>query len=251
MAASSSIAGTVAYFDFDDAYSDDYSHSGWQSELWEHSGDLSVKITHNYGWVQTYKNSGLTAWHGQGDGSHQVDAYGPDDEVHFDFYYKGEKIEVDLHKITFNAHYSHGQWWDDFELEADGSHVGYGDASWLTAYEPSDLKAEQWSVRADGFHEFVKDDYVSKMDGWQSQYMCDKTAKIRDRSEDYYYYNNRGRLRLHEGYDYKYKCASAFKITGIQVKYHEPAPVPLPAAGWLLLGGIGGMAALRRAKKNA
>lgn len=28
-----------------------------------------------------------------------------------------------------------------------------------------------------------------------------------------------------------------------------PAPIPLPAAGWLLLGGLGGMAALRRRRK--
>lgn len=251
MAASTSMAATMAYFDFDDAYSDHYANSGWQSELWEHSGDLSVKITHDYGWVQTYKNSGLTAWHGNGDGSHQVDSYGPDDEVHFDFYYKGEKIEVDLHKITFNSYYSAGQWWDDFELEADGAHAMWGDASSLTVYENSDKKADNWSVRADGFHEFVYDNYYSSMDGWKPQYLCDKTAKIRDSSEDYLYYK-RGRLRMHYGYDYQYKCASAFKITGLKVKYHEPTTeIPLPAAGWLLLGGIGGMAALRRAKKKS
>jgi hypothetical protein len=29
------------------------------------------------------------------------------------------------------------------------------------------------------------------------------------------------------------------------------APVPLPAAGWLMLAGLGGLAALRRAKRAA
>lgn len=31
---------------------------------------------------------------------------------------------------------------------------------------------------------------------------------------------------------------------------HPPAPIPLPAAGWLLLAGIGGMAALKRRRKS-
>lgn len=35
------------------------------------------------------------------------------------------------------------------------------------------------------------------------------------------------------------------------VYYQEPAAVPLPAAGFLLLGGLAGLAALRRARKAA
>jgi hypothetical protein len=47
-------------------------------------------------------------------------------------------------------------------------------------------------------------------------------------------------------YDY-----SAFKITSLTVTYDDPPPpseVPLPAAGFLLLGAMGGLAALRRRK---
>lgn len=42
----------------------------------------------------------------------------------------------------------------------------------------------------------------------------------------------------------------AFKLRGVTVRYDEPTtalpPVPLPAAGWMLLAGIGGLAAARR-----
>jgi hypothetical protein len=59
-------------------------------------------------------------------------------------------------------------------------------------------------------------------------------------------YNRRGRQtgtrqQCDCVYDY-----SAFKITGMQVSYSE---VPLPAAGWLLMTGFGGLAALRRRKR--
>ncbi len=43
---------------------------------------------------------------------------------------------------------------------------------------------------------------------------------------------------------------SAFKLTGLTVTVpDEPAPVPLPAAGLLLAGGLGGLAAIRRRKR--
>ncbi|WP_243641955.1 VPLPA-CTERM sorting domain-containing protein [Rhodovulum steppense] len=40
-----------------------------------------------------------------------------------------------------------------------------------------------------------------------------------------------------------------FKIKSITVAYDTPEVVPLPAAGWLLLGGLGGLAALKRRRK--
>lgn len=41
------------------------------------------------------------------------------------------------------------------------------------------------------------------------------------------------------------------KISGIEYSLEEPAPVPLPAAGWLLLAGLGGLAVARRKKRAA
>lgn len=37
----------------------------------------------------------------------------------------------------------------------------------------------------------------------------------------------------------------------IRVITESPAPVPLPAAGWMLLAGVGGLAAARRGRKSA
>jgi len=36
----------------------------------------------------------------------------------------------------------------------------------------------------------------------------------------------------------------------VTITFEEVAPVPLPAAGWMLLAGVGGMAAMRRRKKS-
>lgn len=41
----------------------------------------------------------------------------------------------------------------------------------------------------------------------------------------------------------------SWKLAGISV--HYMAPIPLPAAGWMLLAGIGGIAAMKRRKKVA
>jgi hypothetical protein len=43
---------------------------------------------------------------------------------------------------------------------------------------------------------------------------------------------------------------SAFKITSLEVSYDVPSEVPLPAAGWMLLAGLGGIGALRARKRS-
>lgn len=42
-----------------------------------------------------------------------------------------------------------------------------------------------------------------------------------------------------------------WKLRGVKVYYEEPEVIPLPAAGWLLLGGLGGLAAMKRRRKAA
>lgn len=40
-----------------------------------------------------------------------------------------------------------------------------------------------------------------------------------------------------------------FKVTEASIRPdHDPAAIPLPAAGWMLIAGLGGLVALRRVK---
>lgn len=43
-----------------------------------------------------------------------------------------------------------------------------------------------------------------------------------------------------------FNWTSGFKVQSITVSYDEPSEVPLPAAGWLLIAGLGGLAAMKR-----
>ncbi|WP_233493392.1 VPLPA-CTERM sorting domain-containing protein [Ruegeria atlantica] len=40
-------------------------------------------------------------------------------------------------------------------------------------------------------------------------------------------------------------------LSNLSVYVASPSPIPLPAAGWLLIGGIGGLVALGRRKRLA
>ena len=50
---------------------------------------------------------------------------------------------------------------------------------------------------------------------------------------------------------YAYSCDNwdNFKLKGVKVSYEEVAPVPLPAAGWMLIAAVGGLGAMRRRRK--
>lgn len=48
------------------------------------------------------------------------------------------------------------------------------------------------------------------------------------------------------GFSYSCDNKDNFKVTGVKVSYDEIAPVPLPAAGWLLIAAIGGLGVMRR-----
>ena len=43
---------------------------------------------------------------------------------------------------------------------------------------------------------------------------------------------------------------SAFKLWAVTVDYDEPSPVPLPAAGFMALAGLGALGALRRVRRR-
>lgn len=47
-----------------------------------------------------------------------------------------------------------------------------------------------------------------------------------------------------------YYYTSGFKVQSITVSYNTPE-IPLPAAGWLMLAGLGGLAAMKRRKSAA
>jgi hypothetical protein len=49
-----------------------------------------------------------------------------------------------------------------------------------------------------------------------------------------------------------YNAKSGFKVQSITVSYDEgPSEVPLPAAGWMLIAGVGGLVAMKRRGRNA
>jgi hypothetical protein len=205
--------------------------TGWQSSLGYSSDGVDLTVTGTSGgsgsYVATWSGYGMGVGY-YGDNSHQVDSYGPDDLVSLAF-----SQDVRITNITFNSYYS--QSWDTFQLTEEGALAFEGNAD--PSVDVTTGLADSFGIGAVG-REFLwtYGYYGYAVTDYGGRYMCSK--------DDYYYDRYGKKVR---GYD----CYSGFKITGITVEWDMPEVIPLPAAGWLLLGGIGGLAALRRRRKAA
>ena len=181
---------------------------------------LDVTSTGGNGRVQTWAGFGLGA---PTDSHHQVDSYGIPETVNFVF-----SRLVQLVTVTFNAAYVDP--WDDFALGQDGAVLATLDVTPSVDVSGLTSLADDFSIGAVGSVNFRSKASFSFDDD-----ACEKVGKKKGSTE--------------------YNCYSAFKITSLTVTYEDlpppppPPPVPLPAAGGLLLGALGGLAALRRRKR--
>ena len=178
-------------------------------------------------------SSGLISknWSGE---SHTIDSRGNDESMKFDF---GGKM-VSLTSIVIgwsenwmkigNGNWSHnygsGGGYAEYDVFADGSHLGNTiDGSVL----PTGL-AGDFAIGTRTLTELITvNSTCHKWNGWYYvSYSCQKT---KTKTTDY-----------------------GIKIKSITVEYEDNpgggGVVPLPAAGWLMLGALGGLGALRRRK---
>lgn len=170
---------------------------------------------------------GLISQNGE---QHTLDSLSPYGQESFQFVFDGGK-EVSLTDVDISwseywyfrngSYRSHGYSASDafgvYDLFADGDFVG-------NSYDGEDLPAGPANEYAIG----------AASREWISYYSCDRYGRY-DRSGQYTC------EKEHEKY-------YGFKIRSITVEYEDTPQIPLPAAGWMLIAGLGGMAALRRKK---
>jgi hypothetical protein len=189
-----------------------YNTPGSIDEPLVESDDLKVTRYEDYGLYVTY----------HGDNDHRIDGY-YNELVKFQF-----DQDVVVHEITFGSILDQSM----FDLFVDDEGV-------LTYAGNDDVETS------------VSLDLYTSLFGVGASQHGKRTTESCYQQKQYSW--NRWRGHTFKGskevchYEEE-KYHSGFKITGLTVKH--PEVVPLPAAGWMLLAGIGGLAALRR-RKNA
>ncbi|MEO0990201.1 MAG: VPLPA-CTERM sorting domain-containing protein [Pseudomonadota bacterium] len=210
-------------------YTFDFTSSGYEKgqELSFTEGDLTLDVTaSNYGepsnvgddlveysdfQVARYEGYGLYVTY-RGDNDHRIDGW-YNELVKFNF---SKDVVVD--SITFGS-IEEPSYFDLF-VEDDGTLVYEGSQQVVT---PLDL-----GVHTDHFGVGASEHAVV----W--------TRECSTRGHGYYYHRTKKKCVWVKELTY-----SAFKITSVTVS-HKPTIVPLPAAGWALLAGLGGLVVLRR-----
>ena len=156
------------------------------------------------------------------DDDHTVDSRGSDESLKFTF---GEDVEVELIDITIGW----SEQWKNYSYQ--GSTRGGG----LAEY---DLFADGEFLGNSAFDELLPTELANMFAiGTRTLYdyeSCgDQYLRVTDQVSD---------ICRPDMYDFGMKLQS---IT-VRATYDDTTVVPLPAAGWFLLGGLGGLAAMRR-----
>lgn len=146
----------------------------------------------------------------------------PDRDYHFvDSTYSPETVVFDFSKLVklVKVTFAYVDPWDDFKLTQEGVSLGVFDV--LASVNTTTGLADTFGIGADGK---VTGNYVS--------------------ADDY----DKACVNGTWATSYTDTCYSAFKIKSITVDVPDPAPVPLPAAGVMLLAALGGLGLAKRRK---